>query len=336
MREAAVFRWFSALRRGPRTASLSPYSDARSAHDGGRLFREAQTYFNVHRRLLRVTCPTPPTVMHWTYPLPLYMEGAHNIYTVHDLIPVTHPRLTDISAERHLRLLRAILARADHVVTVSDHSRTNIIDVLGCSPAFVTNTSQAVHAPLQRDPLLPAGLRPGGYFIYCGTPEVRKNLPALVAAHRTSLSQRLLVIVGPIARDIPHVESMLARSPNVIRLPRMPHADLVALIRQARAMLFPSLAEGFGLPVAEAMALGTPVMTSSSGALREVAGDGALHVDPHDTHAMARAIRLLDGDDALCRRLRAAGFERVATFAPRDYADRMVRLYARIGGLVVH
>ena len=100
----------------------------------------------------------------------------------------------------------------------------------------------------------------------------------------------------------------------------------MALIRQARAMLFPSLAEGFGLPVAEAMALGTPVMTSNAGALREVGGGHALHVDPRDTHAMARAIRALDRDDQLCRRLRAAGFEQVAAFAPRGYAQRLLAL----------
>ncbi|WP_059413233.1 glycosyltransferase family 4 protein [Cupriavidus basilensis] len=331
-REAAIARWCGALRRGPRKASLAPHG-SHPVHDGGRLFREAQTYFNLHRRLLRVTSAAPPTVMHWTYPLPLYLEGARNVYTVHDLIPLTHPRLTGIRADRHQRLLDAILSRADHLVTVSDHSRTHIIDMLGCPPGFVTNTSQAVHAPLQRDPRLPAGLRPGGYFICCGMPETRKNLPALVAAHRTAMSQRALVVAGPLAHGVPEMESMLARSPGVIRLPLLPHADLVALIRQARAMLFPSLAEGFGLPVAEAMALGTPVMASTIGALREVGGGGALFVDPHDTPAMARAIRALDSDDALCRRLRAAGFEQVAAFAPRDYADRMVGLYARLAGL---
>ncbi|WP_020205094.1 glycosyltransferase family 1 protein, partial [Cupriavidus sp. WS] len=325
------------LRRGARAVSLQAYGDAHAArdavHDDGRLFREAQAYFNIHRRLMRVTCAAPPAVMHWTYPMPIYLEGARNVYTVHDLIPLSHPRLTGIPRERHLRLLRAIVARADHLVTVSEHSRADIIDRLGCAPGFVSNTSQAVHAPLQRDPLLPAGLRPGGYFICCGMPEARKNLPALVAAHRASLSPRALVVAGPVARDAPQTESMLARAPGVIRLPRLPRAELIGLIRQARALLFPSLAEGFGLPVAEAMALGTPVMTTTSGGLREVAGSGALYVDPHDTQAMARAIRALDGDDALCRRLRAAGFDQVASFSPREYAARMIRLYAHLGGI---
>ncbi|AOY97829.1 hypothetical protein BKK79_37130 (plasmid) [Cupriavidus sp. USMAA2-4] len=336
-REGAPLRWLGALRCGARAGSLLPHpqhgAPATTLHDGGRLFREAQAHFTLHRRLLRVACAEPPTVMHWTYPLPLYLEGARNVYTVHDLIPLRHPRLTGIDPHRHRRLLELIAARADHLVTVSEHSRLEILDMLGCAKGFVTNTSQAVHAPLQRDPALPAGLRPGGYFVCCGMPEPRKNLTRLVAAHRTAQARRMLVVAGPLARDIPQVESMLARSPGVVRLPHLPRAELLALIRRARAMLFPSLAEGFGLPVAEAMALGTPVMTSSGGALREVGGGCALHVDPCDTHAMARAIRALDSDDVLCRRLRAAGFAQVAAFSPRSYAERMVRLYAGLGGM---
>ena len=335
-REPVLSRWSSAIRRGVRSANFESHEQGidaqRCAHDGGRLFREAQTYFTIHRKLMRVRCAKPPAVMHWTYPLPLFLEGACNIYTVHDLIPLTHPRLTGVASARHRRLIEQILAHAQHLVTVSDASREDIINTFGCARAFVTNTSQAIHAPLQRDPVLPAGLRPGSYFICCGMPEARKNLPRLVAAHRTAQPARSLVVVGPLSREVSQTESMLARSPGVIRLPMLPHAELIALIRQARAMLFPSLAEGFGLPVAEAMALGTPVMTSDAGALREVGGGNALHVDPCDIHAMAKAIRALDTDDHLCRRLRAAGFEQAAAFSPRGYADRMVMLYARICG----
>lgn len=333
-RERAVSRWGHAIYRGVRTSKMERHEDTadvpQCAHDGGRLFREAQSYFTMHGDLMRLRCDSPPQVMHWTYPLPLYLEGATNVYTVHDLIPLTHPRLTGIDSERHRRLLQKILSQAAHVVTVSDTSRDEILKTLGCADTFVTNTSQAIRAPLQRDPPLPAGLRPGGYFICCGMPEPRKNIPRLVAAYRTALASRVLVIAGPVARDIPQIESMLARSPGVIRLPKLARPDLIALIRQARAMLFPSLAEGFGLPVAEAMALGTPVMTSNVGALHETGGGQALHVDPHDVHAMAKAIRALDTDDMLCRRLRLAGFEQAGAFSVGDYANRLVSLYAKL------
>jgi len=335
-RERAPSRWARALRHRVRTVTMERHkgdTDARQCvHDGGRLFREAQTYFTLHKKLMRIRCESPPAVMHWTYPLPLYLEGARNIYTVHDLIPLTHPALTGIAPERHRRLLQQVLAHAAHIVTVSDASRDSIIDTLGCPASFVTNTSQAICAPLQRDPALPTGLRPGGYFVCCGMPEPRKNIPRLVAAHLTAQSSRALVVAGPIARDIPHIESLLARSPGVVRLPRLPRAELIALIRKARALLFPSLAEGFGLPVVEAMALGTPVMTSNVGALHETGGGQALHVDPKDVHAMAKAIRALDTDDMLCRRLRAAGFEQAAAFAPREYGERLVALYAGLCG----
>lgn len=336
-RERAISRWGHAMCPGVRMSRMERHEDVsdmlQCAHDGGRLFREAQSYFKMHGDLMRVRCDSPPQVMHWTYPLPLYLEGATNVYTVHDLIPLTHPRLTGIDSERHRRLLQNILTQAAHIVTVSEASRDAIIKTLGCAGTFVTNTSQAIRAPLQRDPALPNGLRPGGYFICCGMPEPRKNIPRLVAAHRTAQASRVLVIVGPIARDIPQIESMLARSPGVIRLPKLARPDLIALIRQARAMLFPSLAEGFGLPVVEAMALGTPVMTSNVGALHETGGGQALHVDPHDVHAMAKAIRALDTDDMLCRRLRVAGFEQAGAFSVGDYGGRLVSLYAKLCGV---
>jgi len=93
-------------------------------------------------------------------------------------------------------------------------------------------------------------------------------------------------------------------------------------------LLFPSLAEGFGLPIAEAMALGCPVLTSDRGAAAEVAAGAALLVDPLDVGAIAQAIATLDRDDALCARLRTAGFARGRQFTPGVYARRLRALYA--------
>ena len=94
--------------------------------------------------------------------------------------------------------------------------------------------------------------------------------------------------------------------------------------------MFPSIYEGFGLPVLEAMQLGTPVLTSSTSALAEVAGDAALLVDPYDTRAIADGLRAIDGDAALRARLGAAGPAQAARFSGEHYAARLEAMYARV------
>jgi glycosyltransferase involved in cell wall biosynthesis len=103
-----------------------------------------------------------------------------------------------------------------------------------------------------------------------------------------------------------------------------------ALIGHARALVMPSLAEGFGIPVAEAMTLGTPVATSDRGALAETAGGAALAVDPLDIAGLAAAIRRLAEEDALCLSLASAGRRNAARFTPARFAERLTRAYAAV------
>jgi glycosyltransferase involved in cell wall biosynthesis len=114
---------------------------------------------------------------------------------------------------------------------------------------------------------------------------------------------------------------------RVVRLPWLPAPELASLVRSARALVFPSLAEGFGLPVLEAMTLGAPVVTSNRGALAEVAGDAALLVDPEDVEALAQAILRISHDDALRARLSQAGLSRAGAFSEQRYAERLARIY---------
>jgi len=328
-------RWLSALDpRARLTRARAPSAEAGDEPSGGPgwttgdVFREAQVFFNLHGRLMPVACAHPLQVMHWTYPVPLFVQGARNIYTVHDLIPLSHPEVTPISQTRHGRLLRRIAERADGLVTVSETVRQAVIAHLGCDEDFVVNTYQAALAPLQQDPPLPAGLEAGRYFFFCGTAEPRKNLLALVEAHARSGVDLPLVIAGPAARGQDALEAKLRAAPGVIRLGWQLRPMLLGLMRGSRALLFPSLAEGFGLPIAEAMTLGVPVMTSDHGAPAEIAGGAAHMVDPGDIPAMALAIAALARDDDLCARLRVAGFERAQLFSPQAYGHRLRALYA--------
>jgi glycosyltransferase involved in cell wall biosynthesis len=292
---------------------------------GTHIFRAAQVRFGLSRGLLQVRTDLPAGIMHWTYPVPIRMAGWTNIYTVHDVIPLDHPELGRVDSRRLRAMLTRIVASGDRIVTVSEHARGRIIDQLGIAPDRVTNCYQAVVPEAAGAGDLPRGLRAQGYFLYCGMDEPRKNLARLQAAHRASGTRLPLVLVGP--------EGASARpgagSAGVIRLPYQPRDRLAALQQGARAMLFPSLAEGFGLPLVEAMAFGTPVLTAAGGALQEVAGGAALLVDAQDEGAIARGIARLASDDTLCRQLGAAGLQRARRFGRARFAARLRAVYAR-------
>jgi glycosyltransferase involved in cell wall biosynthesis len=120
---------------------------------------------------------------------------------------------------------------------------------------------------------------------------------------------------------------MIAETPGAIRLPYLHRNVIRTLIYNARALIMPSLAEGFGLPVAEAMALGTPVVTSNRGALAETAGDAALTIDPLNVTALTAALRRLASDEALCQALAAAGRRNALRFMPERFAERLTQVY---------
>jgi glycosyltransferase involved in cell wall biosynthesis len=327
---ARLGRWFSAARSNARVAAAgrSSVEEIPAQWVVRDVFREAQVFFNLHGRSLPVEIARPPQVMHWTYPLPLYVVGTKNLYTIHDLIPLTQPQLTTINATRHTNILNDIVSHAHGLVTVSETVRAEVIARFSLPASRVTNTFQSVDAPLQVDPSLPSGLRAGRYFFFCGRIEARKNLEQVARAHAESGASMPLVIVVPEVAGEERLEAFLRAQTGVVRLPWVPRPELLSMMRRARALLFLSLAEGFGLPVAEAMTLGCPVLCSNRGAVAEVAGEAAILVDPEQRHEIAAAIARLEKDDRLCGRLRAAGFARGRMFTQDVYARRLRALYA--------
>ncbi|WP_183954581.1 glycosyltransferase family 4 protein [Sphingobium fontiphilum] len=323
-------RFLKALRPWPRPALAEPGTAQagawRGRMEGADLFREAYLHFKLLGRLMPVRTGEAPGIMHWTYPLPLRMAGWRNIYTIHDLIPLTTPDLSPVKGDRLARLVRAIAASADRIVTVTQAVRREVIAATGCAPELVVACHQAVDEGLTPAPP-PEADAP---FFFCGSIEPRKNLVRLVEAYRLSGSRRALVIAGEDGWRADAVRAAIGDAPGVTFKPFLDRAALLAQMCAARALLFPSLAEGFGLPVAEAMTMGVPVMTSALPALAEVAGNAALLVDPADAGAIATAIGALDQDDALCARLRQAGLAKAVDYGPRAYYDRLERIYADV------
>lgn len=293
----------------------------------------------------RVQFQRAPDLQHWTYPFPLRTRGAPNVYTLHDLVPLRLPFTTLDRKKGYLSMLRWIARTADHVVTVSEASRRDIIDLLGMSPDRVSNTYQAVSLPaaqlrraeddVRREVEGVHGLAYGDYFLFFGSIEPKKNIGRLIEAYLASDVKRPLVIVGAQAWRSEQELRLIGQHQNgaarrIVQIEYLPLPGLISLIRGARALLFPSLYEGFGLPVLEAMTLGAPVLTSNSSALPEIAGDAALLVDPYDTAAIADGIRALDANDALRADLSARGRIQAAKFSQRAYAQRLAAVYREV------
>jgi glycosyltransferase involved in cell wall biosynthesis len=305
----------------------------------GGLFSLADRYFRRHRRFLPIRVPTPPDVMHWTYPLPIRMVGSRNVYTIHDLVPIRLP-FTSLEDKRgHDRLLRACFAQAAAVCTVSDASRKDMLDLYGADPERVVNTYQSVALPrdLIEMPRAALGaqlsglfdLSDQGYFLYFGAIEPKKNVARLIEAYLTLPTRTPLVLVSAPGWSSGAQLRLLddGAGGRVRRLGYLPRELLLQLVRGARAVVFPSLYEGFGLPVLEAMALGAPVLTSTAASLPELAGEAALLADPYDVAAIREGLARLDGDPELRRRLADAGPRRAQLFSAERYQARLRRLY---------
>jgi glycosyltransferase involved in cell wall biosynthesis len=320
------------------------------------LFANADRRFYWTKGFVDLVFDPRPDVFHCTYQLPLRSKTACNIYTIHDLVPLRLPFTTLDNKRQMFELLKKVAARADHIVTVSENSKRDIIELLDVDERRITNTYQAVSFPkedIERSEATIAeqltgsfGLELYGYLLFFGALEPKKNVGRLIEAYLASGVDVPLVVVGG---EGWHNESETAlleelresgpRSPGLdrTRLKRavrrfryLRPSTLVTVIRGARAVVFPSLYEGFGLPVLEAMILGTPVVTSRESSLPEIAGDAALLVDPYDSDDIARAITTIANDADLRAELSRRGRKQAAKFSLERYRERVEALYASL------
>lgn len=298
------------------------------------LYDKAHRSFSIWREFTTVRMPIPPRVMHWTYPLPVRMAGARNIYTLHDLVPLRLPYTTLDNKRRYYRMVKEIADTADHIITVSECSKRDIMSLLGVPEHRITNTYEAVHIPEHilkpTDADVAAevenvyGLKHRRFFLFYGALEPKKNVTRLVQAYLASGVTDPLVIVGPKAWGTETKALALEIDKGVFgnrirRFNYVPFQTLVSLIRAAKATLFPSLYEGFGLPVLESMLLGTPVLSSNVSSIPEVAGDAALLVNPYNTGEIRDGIIALDGNPELRAELVARGRKRAEMFGMENF-----------------
>lgn len=264
------------------------------------------------------------------------------VVTVHDLSWVHYPQTHPAGRVRVLdRRLPRSLAAARAVITDSAAVREEIISHYGVQPEKVHAIPLGVSARFRPraasdlEPLLRRfELTAGGYLLCVGTLEPRKNLVRTVRAYASlpaELRRRFpLVVVGAVGwheSGIVAELEPLARSGEARLLSYVDEDALSALYAGARGVLYASLYEGFGLPIAEAMASGAPALTSGVGCMKELAAGAAVLVDPMDVADIARGLQRLLEDDAERARLRAAGLERTSGLTWQRCAERTLAVY---------
>jgi glycosyltransferase involved in cell wall biosynthesis len=288
-------------------------------------------------------------VAHFTNGMLPLGTGAARVVTIHDMSLTLFPRCHPLRRLVINRPLVGVASRvADAIVTVSHSARRDLLRLHGIPPDRVTVVHEAAGPAFE--PILDKSRRarircryglPARFFLYVGAIEPRKNLARLMDAFAEARRQGVaheLVCVGPYgwsSRDLyTHIDRLGLR--RVVHFTGyVPVEDLPVIYNLAEVFVFPSIYEGFGLPVVEAMACGTPVITTASSSLEEIAAGAAAMVDPQQTAALADALVRLSRDAGLRASLAARGLARAREFSWARTAREMLGIYSRAAGFAV-
>jgi len=262
---------------------------------------------------------------------------------VYDLIPMRLPALFP-DRNRFREAVERVVRRSAALIAISRRTREDLIELLGVDPGRVHVIYPGRGEAFRPVPAAEAaavagryGIR-GRYILYVGALGPHKNVATLLVAYQRArleggLGVRLVVAGSPRwgAHVLALLETLRVRDEVTLTGP-VPAADLPAMYAGADCFVFPSRYEGFGLPVLEAMACGTPVITSDRGALPEVGGEAAIVVDPEDPAALAAAMCRVAGDADLRARLAAAGLAQSARFSWTQSAADLLDLFRAVAG----
>jgi glycosyltransferase involved in cell wall biosynthesis len=270
---------------------------------------------------------TRPDVVHFTNYLAPLFPGVPYVVSIHDMSLTLLPEYHTLKKRLLTSSLVPAVARgARRILAPSESTKRDVVRLLGLDPGRVRVIPYAASSAFRPVPVDAGSLEQRHavrvpYFLYVGTLEPRKNLARALRAFArvaASLPEHSFVLAGQQGWKYEEVLAE-ARRPELAGRVRfldyLPEPDLPALYSGATAFVYPSLYEGFGLPVVEAMACGAPVITSRSSSLAEVAGEAARLIDPTDENDIAAALHMLGSDASLRRELSTRGVARAAEFS---------------------
>jgi glycosyltransferase involved in cell wall biosynthesis len=268
-----------------------------------------------------------------------YFTPCPTVVTLHDIVPLLFPEHY-LRSRRDALIYKAMLRKARgtaHIITDTEASRADIVRRLRVPNSTVSAVPLGVKAQLP-----PATSSPGDhdqrpvqpYFIYAGTLDYVKNIDNLLAAFSRVVAESpsvKLVMIGHSAEDLGrHLNGDADTYAYIVHLGFVPREQVLPLFSGARGAVACYRYQGFGLPIAEAMAAGCPVITSNCGAMKEVAGGAALLVPPESPAEIARAIMSLERDDHLHAKLRRLGLARAQQLDWRTTVEATWQVYRNI------
>ncbi|HUS06486.1 MAG TPA: glycosyltransferase family 1 protein [Bryobacteraceae bacterium] len=298
--------------------------------------------YRAHRYLRAHGTPLPPNCSRGLLQeyLPIRAELFHGlnqrlpkrccrkkVCTFHDLFVFTGEYSTPEFRKRFIQQAKHAASVSDRIICVSEFTARQVQELLGVERERLRVVHHGVHFP-------PADASPREKLIlHVGAIQQRKNISRLIGAFETLPAEWKLVLAGSAGYGAEAIANRIDVSPARPRIQITGYVtteELRRLYSRAGIFAFPSLDEGFGIPVLEAMAAGVPVVTSNTSALPEVAGDAAILVDPVDESAIATALRLLVEDEILRDRLRAKGQLRAASFTWKNAVEKTCAVYKEL------
>jgi glycosyltransferase involved in cell wall biosynthesis len=275
-------------------------------------------------------------------PLNSHLMKAKKLITVHDLIFMRYPEFYN-AADRKMYTVKTkkSCALADGIVAVSEQTKNDLIEFLDVPKEKIHVIYQTCDENFFYDNEYttndnsPEKLLPDNYILYVGTVEQRKNLLALVRAiHELDKTMQVtLVVVGKETSYLKEVSAYVERfglERRVVFMKSVNNALMPLIYRKAKAFVYPSIYEGFGIPILEALASKVPVITTRGGCFPEAAGPGSVFVDPDNAEELADAIRLVLNDEAKRKEMIATGYAYAQQFKPAVCAENMFNLYKKI------
>lgn len=274
------------------------------------------------------------------YPLPFAL-GIPGVVTVHDLSNYTRPEDHKLRSVLGGRFFPYYLKKAAAVITDSHFTASELTRVFPDTAGRITVNHLGVSERFRRvdDPAKIALMKqryglPERFMLFLGTLEPRKNINRLLQAFEQAGGKSVpLVITGGLGWKYGELLKLIRNHPlrpQILVTGFVEDEDLPTILSAAEFLVYPSLLEGFGLPVLESMACGTPVLTSNVSSLPEVAGDAALLIDPLSVNSIADGIVQLSSSEELRTSLARKGLERAAGFSWRETAVRTLEIYRRV------
>lgn len=283
--------------------------------------------------------------------LPLYKKHK-TVVTVHDLTPIVFPDAfpRGIKGELKWQMQRFALKKANEIITDSECSKKDVIKFIGARESKIDVVYLAAGEEfevLEQNEKDITALRkkynlPDKFVLYVGDVTWNKNLPRLIDAIQTT--DIPLVMIGkslvnesydknnPWNHDLARVQELAINDKNIMRLGFVDTNDLVSIYNIATLFVMPSLYEGFGLPILEAMSCGCPVITTKEGSLKEVAGSAAYFVDGYNLEKVANGIKEVFNNKSLQDELRNKGFENIKKFSWEKTSAKTIEAYRKAMG----